>query len=144
MHVEGKGFVESNLGRGCQHFCLHLESKLHQSTEAQHGKKPFVSHFRTFGCDFYVHVPNKERNKLQPKSTNCIFLGYSDDKKAYKLYNPATNKIVSSHDVVLKEKPHAMKDEEKSSFLSPCDEATYYEPGPSVIPNLKDEEELSK
>ena len=43
--------------------------------EAFIGKKPYVSHFRMFGCECYVHVLDKERNKLQPKSTKCIFLG---------------------------------------------------------------------
>ena len=34
----------------------------------------------------------------------CIFLGVSDNSKAYKLYNPSTMKIVISHDVVFDEK----------------------------------------
>ena len=65
-----------------------------------------------------MHVPDKERNKLQPKSTKCIFLGYSDDKKAYRLYDPATKKIVASRDVVFKEQPHTVEDEKKYSTVS--------------------------
>ena len=111
--------------------------------EAYIGKKPFVSHFKIFGCDCYVYVPNNERNKLQPKSTKCILLGYSDDKNAYKLYEPTTKTIVSSHDMVFKEEQHVVEDEKKSSTLSSSDEVAYYELGPSVIPTLKEEEESS-
>ena len=71
--------------------------------EAYSGKKPSVSHFQTFGCECYVHVLDVDRNKLQPKSNKCIFLGYSDEQKAYQLYNPTTKKIVAIHDVVVKE-----------------------------------------
>ena len=93
--------------------------------EAYTSKKPFVSHFKIFGCDCYVHVLDKERNKVQVKSTKCTFLGYKDDKKAYILYDPTTKKIVASHDVVFKKQPHAMEDEKKSSTLSSSDEVAY-------------------
>ena len=35
MHVEGKGFARLTLGRGCQHYCLHLELKLHQGSQRE-------------------------------------------------------------------------------------------------------------
>ena len=56
-----------------------------------------------------MHVPDKEGNKLQPESTSYIFLGYIDEKLAYKLYNQEAKKIITSHDVVFKEQPHAME-----------------------------------
>ena len=90
-----------------------------------------------------MHVPNKDKNKLQPKSTKCIFLGYSDDKKAYKLYEPTTKKIVASHDVGFKEQPHVVENEKKSSTLSLSDEVAYYEPSPSIIASLMEEEASS-
>ncbi|RVW93172.1 hypothetical protein CK203_031384 [Vitis vinifera] len=42
--------------------------------------------------------------KLVNKEEKCIFLGVSDNSKAYKLYNPSTTKIVISRDVVFDEK----------------------------------------
>ena len=42
--------------------------------------------------------------KLVNKEEKCIFLGVSDNSKAYKLYNPSTMKIVISRDVVFDEK----------------------------------------
>ncbi|CAL1409822.1 unnamed protein product [Linum trigynum] len=67
------------------------------------GKPPSVSHFRIFGCVAHVHVPDQQRRKLEDKSSQCYFLGVSTESKAYRLYNPATKKVVTSRDVVFDE-----------------------------------------
>ena len=43
------------------------------------------------------------RTKLDDKIPKCIFVGYSEEYKAYILYNPITNKYVINRDVVFKE-----------------------------------------
>ena len=45
------------------------------------GKTPSVSHFRTFGCIAYIHVPKETQHKLDPPGLKVIFLGYSDHSK---------------------------------------------------------------
>ena len=67
--------------------------------EAWIGTKQFVTHMRVFGCVAYAHVPNQLRKKLDIKGKKCIFLGYSDESKTYKLYNPSTKKVIISRDV---------------------------------------------
>lgn len=47
-----------------------------------------------------VHIPKEKRSKLEPKSVECIFLGYSSVSKAYRLYNNETKKIIVSRDVI--------------------------------------------
>ena len=71
--------------------------------EAWSGRRPVVDHFRIFGCIAYAHIPDQKRTKLDDKGEKCIFLGVSDQSKAYKLYNPITKKIVISHDVIFDE-----------------------------------------
>nr|XP_025665251.1 uncharacterized protein LOC112763924 [Arachis hypogaea] len=44
------------------------------------------------------------RKKLDDKGEKCIFIGYSTDSKAYKLYNPETKKVIISRDVTFDEK----------------------------------------
>jgi hypothetical protein len=51
-------------------------------------KKLSLQHLRVFGCDAYVHVPKENRSKLDNKDEKCIFIGYKDDVKGYKLWNP--------------------------------------------------------
>ena len=41
-------------------------------------KVPSYKHLRVFGCEAYSHVPKEFRNKLEPKSRKCIFLGYGE------------------------------------------------------------------
>ena len=71
--------------------------------EVWSGRKLTVDHFRIFGCIAYAHIPDKKRYKLDGKGEKCIFLGVSDQSKAYKLYNPTTKKIIISRDVVFDE-----------------------------------------
>ena len=56
--------------------------------EAWNGKKHNVSHFRVFGCVAYSLVTSELRRKLDDNSENGIFIGYSEESKAYRLYNP--------------------------------------------------------
>ncbi|KAF7150792.1 hypothetical protein RHSIM_Rhsim02G0093400 [Rhododendron simsii] len=46
---------------------------------------------------------DQKRKKLDDKGEKCIFLGVSDQSKAYKLYNPITKKILISRDVIFDE-----------------------------------------
>ena len=66
--------------------------------------KPSVSHFKIFGCICYAHVPAEKRTKLDEKSQKCVFLGYSDVTKGYRLLDVKTNKLVVSRDVIFDEK----------------------------------------
>lgn len=61
--------------------------------------KPDVTNLRVFGSVVYTHDPKELRKKLDDKSEKCIFVGYSDASKAYKLYNPITKKTIVSRDV---------------------------------------------
>ena len=71
--------------------------------EAWKGTKPTVSHFKIFGCIAYVLVNAQNHQKLDEKSIKCIFVGYCNESKAYKLYNPITSKIIVSRNVIFNE-----------------------------------------
>jgi hypothetical protein len=64
------------------------------------GKKPNVSHLKVFGCIAYVHVLDEKRSKLDPKAEKCIFIGYSSKQKGYRCFNPFTQKLQVSRDVM--------------------------------------------
>ena len=78
---------------------------VHDATpkEKYTGNKPDLSHMKAFGCIAYVHVPDELRTNLDPKAKNCIFIGYSLEKKGYRCYNPCTRDVRVSRDVVFDE-----------------------------------------
>jgi len=71
--------------------------------EAWSGYKPSVAHLRIFRCAAYAQVPEVKRKKLSDHGEKCIFIGYNEESKAYKFYNPLTKKLVVSRDVVFNE-----------------------------------------
>ncbi|KAL6343711.1 hypothetical protein AAG906_025076 [Vitis piasezkii] len=48
------------------------------------GKFVFFEHLRVFGCKTFFHVPRDERFKLDSKTKQCIFLGYSNEEFGYR------------------------------------------------------------
>ena len=54
---------------------------------------------KKFGCVACSLVPQVVRQKLDDKGEKCIFVGYSEQSKAYRLYNPITKKLIISGDV---------------------------------------------
>ena len=67
------------------------------------GKDVSYSHLKVFGYKAFVHVPKKQRSKLDSKSTPCIFVGYGDAEFGYKLWDPKEKKMIRSRDVVFHE-----------------------------------------
>ena len=80
-------------------------SSLKDSTpyEYWHNEKPDVSHLKVFGCNVFVHVPNSKRKKLDKKSISCVFVGYPEGSKGYKVYNLDTKKFLRNCDVIFLE-----------------------------------------
>lgn len=71
--------------------------------EAWASKNPSLVYLKVFGCDSFVHIPKERRKKLNIKSEKCIFIGYKDIIKGYKLWNIATRNIFYNRDVIFRE-----------------------------------------
>lgn len=62
-------------------------------------KKPDVQHLKEFGCRALVHIQKKLRNKLNTKAKDCIFIGYPQNQKGYRLLEKPSGKVIISRDV---------------------------------------------
>ena len=71
--------------------------------QAWHHKRPQVDHLKVFGCIAYAHISTPNRDKFDQKGEKLIFIGYSDESKGYRLYNPLKNEVVISRDVIFDE-----------------------------------------
>eukprot|EP00253_Pinus_taeda_P028054 PITA_28054 len=89
------------------------------SEEAWSGRKQGVTHMRVFGCVAYAHIRDQLRRKLDNKWEKCIFIGYSEESKAYRLYIPSTKKFFINRDVQFIEE-EAWKSIEKTLNVKNC------------------------
>lgn len=85
--------------------------------EIWNSRKPDVSYFHIFGCEVYAHIPDELRRKLDVKAEKYIFLGYSEQSKAYKLLNKKTEKIKINRDVVFLDKYDNTSEEIDNSMV---------------------------
>lgn len=69
------------------------------------GRTPNISYLRVFGCKCYILNTKENLDKFDPKSQLGIFLGYSSQSRAYKVYNKTTKTIEESIHVKFDENP---------------------------------------
>jgi hypothetical protein len=89
------------------------------------GRKPSVSHFRPFGCKYFV-LKRGNLDKFESLSFDSILLVYTPHGRSYRVHNFETNTVVESCDVTFDETapcPHGVfecagdKEIEESIFV---------------------------
>nr|GEX92917.1 hypothetical protein [Tanacetum cinerariifolium] len=68
-----------------------------------HEKPPDLSFFHVFGTLCYLTNDSENLGKLQPKADIGIFIGYAPTKKAFRIYNRRTKRIMETIHVDLDE-----------------------------------------
>ncbi|GKD98818.1 retrovirus-related pol polyprotein from transposon TNT 1-94, partial [Tanacetum coccineum] len=71
--------------------------------ELMHDKKPDLSFLHVFGSLYYPTNDNKDLGKLNAKADIGIFVGYAPAKKAFRIYNKRTWKIMETNHVTFDE-----------------------------------------
>lgn len=66
------------------------------------GKPVSLSHLKVFGCSAFIH---QKPDKLEPRSRKCVFLGYPEGVKGYRVWlrDEPGFKVTVSRDVVFNE-----------------------------------------
>ncbi|GJT40237.1 retrovirus-related pol polyprotein from transposon TNT 1-94 [Tanacetum coccineum] len=77
--------------------------------EILRGRKPTLDYFRVFGSKCFILNTKDYLTKFDPKSYEGVFLGYSQNSKAYIILNKHTRKIEESLNVTFDETPPPAK-----------------------------------
>jgi hypothetical protein len=62
-----------------------------------------VTHFRIFGSRAWVRIPSEKRKALDPQSIECIFVGYLDGVKGYRLIDLSSDQLIIEYSVQFEE-----------------------------------------
>ena len=91
--------------------CVQVKKGTYSTTfELWYGYSPKVKYFKVFGRKCYI-LKDFRSGKLDAKSEEGIFLGYSTRSKAYNCLNTNTNKVVESVNVNFDEYIEVHEDE---------------------------------
>lgn len=63
------------------------------------GREPSARHLHVFGSKAFVLNKKPNRGKFTPRTTEGIFMGYSETSRAYRIWMPDIQKIIISRDV---------------------------------------------
>nr|GEZ07921.1 integrase, catalytic region, zinc finger, CCHC-type, peptidase aspartic, catalytic [Tanacetum cinerariifolium] len=78
-------------------YLLHMDlCGLMRAASINGKKKPDLSYLHVFGALCYLNNDSENLGKLQAKADIGIFIGYAPKKKAYRIYNRCTQKIIET------------------------------------------------
>eukprot|EP01018_Ginkgo_biloba_P029520 Gb_22659 [translate_table: standard] len=85
--------------------------------EAWSKRKPRVDHFTVFGSPAWAHIPDEKRKTMEKKSEPCIFVGYCEDVKSYRLLVPGTQEVIFRRNIQIEERSLACMPSSSTSSL---------------------------
>ncbi|GAB2265737.1 hypothetical protein Dimus_037845 [Dionaea muscipula] len=86
--------------------------------ELWHGRQPSYKYLRVWGCLAKVIVPTPKREKIGPKTVDCVFIGYAHNSSAYQ-FLVHESKITDIHKNTIMESRNAEFFENIFPYQSP-------------------------
>nr|GFC38213.1 retrovirus-related Pol polyprotein from transposon TNT 1-94 [Tanacetum cinerariifolium] len=83
-------------------------------------RKLSVKFFHIFGSVCYIVRDGENLEKMKEKGDECIFVGYSNQSKAYRVFNKRTRVIMESIHVNFDELPLMASDQNSSGLAPEC------------------------
>nr|GFA62055.1 retrovirus-related Pol polyprotein from transposon TNT 1-94 [Tanacetum cinerariifolium] len=83
-------------------------------------RKPLVKFFHIFGSVCYIVRDGENLDKIKEKGDECIFVGYSNQSRAYRVFNKRTRVIMESIHVNFDELPQMASVQNSSDPVPKC------------------------
>nr|GEZ77082.1 hypothetical protein [Tanacetum cinerariifolium] len=83
-------------------------------------RKPSVKFFHIFGSVCYIVRDGENLDKMKEKGDECIFVGYSNQSRAYRVFHKRTRVIMESIHVNFDELPQMASDQNNSDLAPEC------------------------
>nr|GFC08892.1 hypothetical protein [Tanacetum cinerariifolium] len=87
-------------------------------------QKPSVKFFHIFGFVCYIVRDGVNLDKMKERGNECIVVGYSNQSKAYRVFNKRTRVIMESIHVNFDELPQMASDQNSSDPVPECQTVT--------------------
>ncbi|GJW24101.1 retrovirus-related pol polyprotein from transposon TNT 1-94, partial [Tanacetum coccineum] len=104
------------------------------------GRKPYVKFFHIFGSLCYIVRDGENLDKMKEKGDACIFVWYSTQSRAYRVYNKRTRVIIETIHVNFDELPQMASDHVNSDLVPQCPTTTFKHA--SLIPGPQSQENV--
>ncbi|GJT39569.1 retrovirus-related pol polyprotein from transposon TNT 1-94 [Tanacetum coccineum] len=104
------------------------------------GRKPSVKFFHIFGSLCYIVRDGENLDKMKEKGDACIFVGYSTQSRAYRVFNKRTRIIVETIHVNFDELPQMASDHVSSDPVPQCPTTVLEQD--SLSPDLQSQENV--
>ncbi|GKD00519.1 retrovirus-related pol polyprotein from transposon TNT 1-94 [Tanacetum coccineum] len=108
-------------------------------------RNPLVKFFHIFGSLCYIVRDGENLDKMKEKGDACIFVGYSTQSRAYRVFNKRTRIIVETIHVNFDELPQMASDHISSDPVPQCLttvlEHDSLSPGPQIQQNITQTDE---
>jgi hypothetical protein len=106
--------------------------------ELRFGRKPSVSHFRPFGCKYFI-LKRGNLDKFESRSFDGILLGYTPHGRSYRVYSFNTNTVVESCDVTFNETAPYPRDVFECACNKKMEESIFVDEGLQGVDSDEDE-----
>jgi hypothetical protein len=111
---------ELNCETYIQNIYPHRSVKEKTPYEAWSGLKQEVTHFRIFGSRAWAQIPSEKMKALDPQSSDCIFVGYPDGVKGYRLIYISSDRLMIECSVQFEENVlHVPQQPHADTFIVP-------------------------